>query len=175
LNNGTAVIYYVSKHFPESCHVLPKNDILRNFEASPQLRDKNLPSRVCVMQGVQSLGPCPAAKKEKARRSGGPSFPKEKQTLQNASAPYAMGRAMQLSDDALMQLERLATPIEPMLREPFLRACAIELGRHPPASVGPGLVFRTAKSLQREFLGTAPQLADDDEPPSRRARRSKYR
>ena len=57
-----------------------------------------------------------------------------------------------LSDEALDTLLHLAGPIEPALRDPFLRAVAAELGKHRPEEIGIGLVSRTARALQREFL-----------------------
>jgi hypothetical protein len=57
-----------------------------------------------------------------------------------------------LSDEALDTLLSLAGPIEPALRDPFLRAVAAELGKHRPEEIGVGLVSRTARALQREFL-----------------------
>ncbi len=69
-----------------------------------------------------------------------------------------MGRPVQqpspnsLSDDVLTTLTTLAAPIEAALREPFLRAVALELGRHQSDEVGAGLVHRVGRELQREFL-----------------------
>lgn len=71
-----------------------------------------------------------------------------------------MGRLVQpqsnsLSDEVRSALLRLAEPIgDALLREAFLDAVAIELGRYRADELGPGLVFRTAKTLQREFLTT---------------------
>jgi hypothetical protein len=57
---------------------------------------------------------------------------------------------LSLSDDELQILFDLARPLEPALRDPFLRACAAALSKYP--ELGPGLVSRVVRSLQREFL-----------------------
>jgi hypothetical protein len=46
----------------------------------------------------------------------------------------------------------LAQPLDPAMRDAFLRAIAIELGRYQPAEIGPGLVNRVARGLQRQFM-----------------------
>jgi hypothetical protein len=48
-----------------------------------------------------------------------------------------------------------ARPLDPDLRDPFLRAVAAALQGH--AIVGPGLVARTCAELQRQFFDP-PQL-----------------
>jgi hypothetical protein len=48
-----------------------------------------------------------------------------------------------------------------VMRDPFLRACAIELKRYKPEQLGVGLVHRIGRQLQREFF-RAPQTAGDD-------------
>jgi hypothetical protein len=55
-----------------------------------------------------------------------------------------------LSDEELNVVFDLARPLEPQLRDPFLRSAATELERYPETGVG--LVFRVGKTLQREFL-----------------------
>ena len=57
---------------------------------------------------------------------------------------------LSLSDRELDVVMALAAPLDVTLRDPFLRAVAIELEKHQ--IIGEGLVFRTAKALQREFL-----------------------
>jgi hypothetical protein len=37
-------------------------------------------------------------------------------------------------------------------RDPFLRAVAIELARYQPEAIGPGLINRVGRELQRQFL-----------------------
>ena len=59
---------------------------------------------------------------------------------------------MLLDDQALMVLKELAYPLEEPLREPFLRSVAYELAQYKPEQIGPGLVMRVARPLQREFL-----------------------
>ena len=51
----------------------------------------------------------------------------------------------------------LAQPLDPVLRDPFLRAIAIELARYQPEAIGPGLINQVGRSLQRQFL-VAPAL-----------------
>ena len=58
------------------------------------------------------------------------------------------------SDAELDVIMNLAQPLDPELRDPFLRAVAIELARYQPADLGPGLVSRVGRSLQRQFLVT---------------------
>jgi hypothetical protein len=55
-----------------------------------------------------------------------------------------------LSDEELNVVFDLARPLDPTLRDPFLRSVAAELERHP--DIGPGLIFRVGKTLQRDFL-----------------------
>jgi hypothetical protein len=58
-----------------------------------------------------------------------------------------------LSDQELDIVMNLARPLDPALRDAFLRACAIELQRYKPEQLGPGLVNRVGRQLQREFIG----------------------
>jgi hypothetical protein len=69
---------------------------------------------------------------------------------------------LSLSDEELDVVMNLARPLEPQLRDPFLRSVASELERHP--EIGVGLIFRVGKQLQRDFL----------RPPSTRDIISKY-
>jgi hypothetical protein len=62
-----------------------------------------------------------------------------------------------LSDSGLDVIMNLAQPLDPAMRDPFLRAVATELRRYRPEDIGPGTVFRTAKALQREFLVAPPR------------------
>jgi hypothetical protein len=64
---------------------------------------------------------------------------------------------LSLSDQELDVLMNLAKPLDPQLRDPFLRSVATELARYP--EVGPGLIFRIGKQLQREFF-RAPSVRD---------------
>jgi hypothetical protein len=57
---------------------------------------------------------------------------------------------LSLTDDELDVVFNLARPLEPAMRDPFLRSVAIELERYP--EIGVGLVFRVGRQLQREFL-----------------------
>ena len=59
---------------------------------------------------------------------------------------------LSLSDDELETLTRLADPIEVVLRDSFLRAVAVELRRYQPDEIGPGLINRVGRELQRQFL-----------------------
>lgn len=63
---------------------------------------------------------------------------------------------LSLSDDELAVLFNLAAPIDPLMRDPFLRAVAVELDRYKPEAIGPGLVSRVGRQLQREFLSLRP-------------------
>jgi hypothetical protein len=62
---------------------------------------------------------------------------------------------LSLSDQELDVLMTLAAPLDPAMRDPFLRAVAIELGRYQPEAIGPGLVSRVGRELQRQFVATA--------------------
>jgi hypothetical protein len=44
-----------------------------------------------------------------------------------------------LSDSELDVLMNLTAPLDPLMRDPFLRAVAIELARYKPEAIGPGL------------------------------------
>jgi hypothetical protein len=57
-----------------------------------------------------------------------------------------------LDDQALLVLRELALPLEPPLREPFLRSVLNELAHYTPEQIGPGLVTRVARPLQHEFM-----------------------
>jgi hypothetical protein len=57
-----------------------------------------------------------------------------------------------LSDSELDVIMTLAQPIDPAMRDPFLRAVAIELARYQPEAIGPGLTNRVGRELQRQFL-----------------------
>jgi hypothetical protein len=56
------------------------------------------------------------------------------------------------SDAELDVIMNLAQPLDPAMRDPFLRAVAAELERYPAEAIGVGLVSRTARRLQREFM-----------------------
>ena len=58
-----------------------------------------------------------------------------------------------LSDSELDELMSLAAPIDAAMRDPYLRAVAAELERYLAEAIGVGLVSRTARRLQREFMG----------------------
>jgi hypothetical protein len=57
-----------------------------------------------------------------------------------------------LDEQALAVLQAMARPLEPPLREPFFRSVTNELAHYAPEQIGPGLVARIARPLQREFL-----------------------
>ena len=57
-----------------------------------------------------------------------------------------------LSDSELDVIMTLAQPIDPAMRDPFLGAVAIELARYQPEAIGPGLINRVGRELQRQFL-----------------------
>jgi hypothetical protein len=59
-------------------------------------------------------------------------------------------RMLSLSDEELDIVINLSRPLEPELRDPFLRAVATELRRYK--AIGPGIIFRVGKQLQREFF-----------------------
>ena len=59
---------------------------------------------------------------------------------------------LSLSDDALGTLIQLARPLELEMRDPFLRAVASQLAGYKPDAIGPGLVSRIGRQLQREFF-----------------------
>jgi hypothetical protein len=64
---------------------------------------------------------------------------------------------LSLSDEELDIVFNLARPLEPALRDSFLRAVASELARYE--ALGPGIVFRVGKQLQRDFF-RPPQTHD---------------
>jgi hypothetical protein len=57
-----------------------------------------------------------------------------------------------LSDSELDVIMSLAQPIDPAMRDPFLRAVAIELARYQPEAIGPALINCVGRELQRQFL-----------------------
>jgi hypothetical protein len=63
---------------------------------------------------------------------------------------------LSFSDDEFDVVLNLAQPLDPAMRDPFLQAVAIELARYPSEAIGPGLVNRVCRQLQREFLRPAP-------------------
>ena len=48
-------------------------------------------------------------------------------------------------------MTRLAAALDPELRDPFRRALAALLAHYKPTEIGPGLVNRIGRQLQREF------------------------
>jgi hypothetical protein len=66
-----------------------------------------------------------------------------------------MPRPIALTDAELALVNDVARPLRPQDRDAFMRALADELSRHP--SIGPGLVHRIARDLQRTFF-TPPNL-----------------
>jgi hypothetical protein len=71
--------------------------------------------------------------------------------MQEAASMSSSPRPVTLSDAELDVLLNLARPLDPAMRDPFLRAVAIELARYQPAELGPGLISRVARQMQREF------------------------
>jgi hypothetical protein len=61
-------------------------------------------------------------------------------------------RSVSFDADALNLLLQFAQPLELEMRDPFLRAVALELSRYQLEAIGSGLIFRIAKPLQREFF-----------------------
>src|SRR5262245_6851386 len=57
---------------------------------------------------------------------------------------------IRLSDDELSAVMAAARPLDPDLRDPFLRAVASAL--QGKAEIGPGVVARTCAELQRQFF-----------------------
>ena len=57
-----------------------------------------------------------------------------------------MPQPLALSDQELDALMNFAQPLDPMMRDPFLRAVACELARHKPEAIGPGLVSRVGRA-----------------------------
>jgi hypothetical protein len=57
---------------------------------------------------------------------------------------------LRLTDDELDAIMAAARPLDPDLRDPFLRAVATALQGN--AEIGPGVVARTCAELQREFF-----------------------
>ena len=60
-----------------------------------------------------------------------------------------------LSDAELDVIMNLAAPLNPALRDPFLRAVAIELARYPSEAISPGMLNRVGRKLQRQFMTPA--------------------
>ena len=65
-----------------------------------------------------------------------------------------------MKSPAIDVIMTLAQPLDPVVRDPFLRAVAIELARYPADAIGPGLISRVGRGLQRQFL-VAPALGAD--------------
>ena len=55
-------------------------------------------------------------------------------------------------DECQSVLNALAFPLEQQLREVFLISVANELAKYKPEQIGPGLISRIARPLQREFM-----------------------
>ena len=64
--------------------------------------------------------------------------------MKNLNGPF--------DDQCQLVLNELAFPLEQQLREPFFISVANELARYKPEQIGPGLVARIARPLQREFM-----------------------
>jgi hypothetical protein len=81
--------------------------------------------------------------------------------LQAYRANTRRGRTarLSLSDAELDVILNLVRPLEPELRDPLLQAVALALAKYPPEALGPGLVTRVARPLQREFF-RAPAMHD---------------
>ena len=58
---------------------------------------------------------------------------------------------LSLSDSELDVIINLARPLEPEMRDAFLRAIATELARYQHEALGPGLVSRIAGSFRGNF------------------------
>jgi hypothetical protein len=57
-----------------------------------------------------------------------------------------------LSDSELDVILDLARPLDPIMRGPFLEAVAKVLVQYRSDELGPGLINRLVKPLQRQFL-----------------------
>jgi hypothetical protein len=57
-----------------------------------------------------------------------------------------------LDDDSMIALMDACRPLRLQDRDQFIRALAGELEKHRPGEVGPGLVHRLARDLQRRFF-----------------------
>jgi hypothetical protein len=62
---------------------------------------------------------------------------------------------LSLSDAELQIVLALAEPLDPTVRDGYLRAIAAQLASRKPDEIGPGLVSRIGRALQREFLRAA--------------------
>lgn len=76
---------------------------------------------------------------------------RELEALAHGVTPEQPPAMLSLSDEELNAIISLARPIEAAMRDAFLRGMAKELARYRD-SIGPGLIFRVGKQLQREFL-----------------------
>jgi hypothetical protein len=107
----------------------------------------------------QKIGPDPNASRSEAeaeQQTGDCSSHMEARSLARA-APTRKGFAVfSLSDAELDTIMNLAQPLDPLMRDPFLRAVAIELARYEPEAIGVGLINRIGRQLQREFLKAVP-------------------
>jgi hypothetical protein len=56
------------------------------------------------------------------------------------------------SDAELQIIAELAKPLDPRLRDPYLRAVVLALRAYKPEQLGPGLIGRVGRELQREFV-----------------------
>ena len=73
-------------------------------------------------------------------------------------------RPIALSDAELDAILNLAQPLDPAMRDPFLRAVAIELARYQPAELGPGLINRVGRLLQKEFWSPPRGMTKEPQP-----------
>jgi hypothetical protein len=74
---------------------------------------------------------------------------------------------IRLTDSELDTIFRAASPLDDDLRDAFVQAVALELSRLGP--LGPGLVFRVARSAQRQFF-TPPDTSEERGPSTSRRR-----
>jgi hypothetical protein len=68
---------------------------------------------------------------------------------------------LSLDDDELSDLMHLAQAVPVDHRSAFLKAVASALGDYP--SFGPGIVYRTAAALQRDFVNVPPVRQEERE------------
>jgi hypothetical protein len=59
-----------------------------------------------------------------------------------------------LSDEELRIVMTLAEPLHPSRRGPFLQAVMQAAAKHP--TIGPGLISRIARAVQKNFAGRMP-------------------
>jgi hypothetical protein len=63
-----------------------------------------------------------------------------------------MPAPLSLTDEQMDAVLRAAEPIDPASRSAFLEELAADLARYPTGEIGPGIIYRTIREVQRKFF-----------------------